>query len=149
MKDRMSAAQQPYRVLVVDDDPVQRLLVHEILEAPRYIVRAAASCREALALLSCEEPDVLLLDRELPDLSGDELCRRVRCRPELARLPIVMVSGGGTPQDVAASLRAGADDFLRKPYHSLELRTRVDAAARGREPGAIRIAQCALSRHPS
>lgn len=123
----------PCRVLVVDDDPLQRMLIGEILEAPRYAPCFAASGRAALVLLREQAFDVVLLDRNMPDLGGEQVCRHLRHELGLTQLPVLMVTGSGSTADHAAALQAGADDIVHKPYLPQALQARVDAAAqRGR-----------------
>ncbi len=118
----------PFRVLLVDDEPLQWLLVREILAAPRYIVDVAANGEQGLARLAEAEFDVVLTDRRMPGMDGDEFCRQVRRQPSLAMLPILMVTGSNASADLLAGLSAGADDFLGKPYHPVELQARVNVA---------------------
>jgi len=119
----------PCRVLLVDDDPLQRVLVGEILEAPQYLLAFAGNGEQGLALLAEQEFDVVLTDRRMPGMDGDEFCRRVRQQPGLAMQPLLMLTASQASADVGAGLAAGADDFLRKPYHPAELLARVRAAA--------------------
>jgi putative two-component system response regulator len=118
----------PYRVLIVDDEPTQRMLEREILEAPKYQVAEAASGAAALAILCEQEFDAVLLDVRMPGMDGNEVCRRIRMELGLAMLPVIMVTGFGGHDDLAVSLRNGANDFIRKPYHPMELMARVDSA---------------------
>ncbi len=118
----------PYRVLVVDDEPTQRMLEREILEAPKYQVSEAADGAAALAILRTTEFDAVLLDVRMPGMDGNEVCRRIRSELGLAMLPVIMVTGFGGHDDLAISLRDGANDFIRKPYHPMELMARVDSA---------------------
>ena len=118
----------PYRVLVVDDEPTQRMLEREILEAPKYQVNEAADGAAALAILRAQEFDAVLLDVRMPGMNGNEVCRRIRFELGLAMLPVIMVTGYGGHDDLAISLREGANDFIRKPYHPMELIARVDSA---------------------
>ena len=119
----------PYRVLAADDDPGQRLLLGEILQPPGYALTLADSGRAALDYLATHDVDVVLLDRHMPGLSGDEACRRIRADPAHALLPVLMVTGSLGGDDLATSLGAGANDFIRKPYLPIELRARVESAA--------------------
>lgn len=118
----------PYRVLVVDDEPTQRMLEREILEPPKYRVSEAENGAAALALLAREEFDAVLLDVRMPGMDGNEVCRRIRRELQLSMLPVIMVTGFGGHDDLAVSLREGANDFIRKPYHPMELTARVDSA---------------------
>lgn len=117
------------RVLLVDDDPLQRVLVGEILEAPQYTLAFASDGAQGLALLAELEFDVVLTDRRMPGMDGDEFCRRVRHQLGLSMQPVLMLTAGQACTDLSDGLAAGADDFLRKPYHPSELLARVRAAA--------------------
>ena len=118
----------PYQVLIVDDDPVHRGLEREILHSPKYAVSEASSGQQALAMLRTRSFDVVLLDKCMPGMDGDEVCRRIRGELGLELLPILMVTGNGDIDDLTLSLSAGARDFIRKPYHPGELLARLDAA---------------------
>ena len=118
----------PYHVLIVDDDPVHRALEREILDSSKYIVSEASSGPQALQLLSERSFDVVLLDKRMPGMDGDEVCRRIRGELDLGMLPILMVSGNSDLDNLTLSLAAGATDFVRKPYDPVELVARIDAA---------------------
>lgn len=122
-------AEHPFRVLLVDDEPTQRFLVGAILEPPEYVVDFAPSGLEGLAALGRNDYDVVLTDRKMPGMTGDEFCRRVRLDMGLRMQPILMVTGSSSASDVSTGLASGADDLLRKPFHPAELRARVNAAA--------------------
>lgn len=119
----------PYHVLIVDDDPVHRLLEREILDGPRYRISEAASGAEALSLLRVLDVDVVLLDKRMPGMDGDEVCRRIRGELGLTMLPVLVVTGNGDADNLTLSLAAGATDFVRKPYDPNELLARLQAAA--------------------
>lgn len=118
----------PCRILVVDDDPAHRMLACDVLTPSRYAVTQAGSGREVLDLLRVHSFDMVLLDKRMPGMDGDEVCRRIRGELGLAMLPILMVTGDGDIDNLTQSLSAGADDFLRKPFEPRELLARVDAA---------------------
>lgn len=118
------------RVLIVDDEPLARALEREILQAPDYAVSEAGNGEEALAALRAADFDVVLLDKRMPAMNGDEVCRRIRHEMGHSLLPIIMVTGDNSSDDLAMSLAAGATDFIKKPYSPLELVARVDAAVR-------------------
>lgn len=118
----------PYFVLIVDDDPVHRALEREILDSPKYVVSEASSGMEALDALRSRSFDVVLLDKRMPGMDGDEVCRRIRGELGLGMLPILMVTGNSDIDNLTLSLSAGASDFVRKPYNPGELLARLDAA---------------------
>ena len=119
----------PFRVLIVDDEPDQRALGRAILQPPKYEAFEAASGEEALAAIRAQSFDAVVLDRRLPDIDGDEVCRRVREELRELMLPIIMVTGsGGGDSALSSGLQAGASDFLRKPYSAQEFISRIDAA---------------------
>ena len=123
------SGEPPFRVLLVDDEPLQWTLVQEILAGPGFEVEIAADGLQGLACLGRADFDVVLTDRRMPGMDGDEFCRRVRRQPGLAMLPILMVTGSTASSDLQAGLSAGADDFLGKPYNPVELLARVRVAA--------------------
>lgn len=118
----------PYRVLIVDDDPIHRLLECEILQAPKYSVLEACGGEQAIALLGAQCFDVVLLDKYMPGLNGDQVCQIIRKDLGLSMLPIIMVTGSTSASELTASLQNGANDFIRKPYNPIELTARVDSA---------------------
>lgn len=118
----------PFHVLIVDDDPIHRALEREILESDKYLIKEANSGMQALNMLREHSFDVVLLDKRMPGLDGDEVCRRIRGELGLDMLPILMVSGDNDTDNLTVSLAAGASDFVRKPYEPVELVARLDAA---------------------
>jgi two-component system phosphate regulon response regulator PhoB len=137
------------RILVVDDEPDLLELVRVNLRQAGYEVETAEAGREALDRLRRRPPDLMVLDLMLPDLSGTEICRRVRQDPELASLPIVMLTAKADEVDRVVGLELGADDYVTKPFSPRELTLRVRAVLRRRLPqsrnektlqhGALRI----------
>ena len=118
----------PYHVLIVDDDPFHRSLEREILPPSKYEISEAGSGMEALDVLRSRSFDVVLLDKHMPGMDGDEVCRRIRGELGLTMLPILMVTGNHDIGNLTQSLSAGATDFLRKPYNPADLLARLDAA---------------------
>lgn len=118
----------PTRVLIVDDDLHHRKLERELLDSPAYQVFEVESGMQALQWLQQHEADVVLLDKRMPGIDGDETCRRIRTELGLTLLPVLMVTGSNDIANLTDSLGAGATDFIRKPYHPTELIARVDAA---------------------
>lgn len=119
----------PYRVLIVDDEAPHRALEKEILEPPKYLVMEATNGNEALDILRHHLFDVVLMDKRMPGIDGDETTRRIREELHELMLPIIMVTGSNSTDDLENSMNAGATDFVRKPYNPIELMARVDAAA--------------------
>jgi len=117
-------------VLVVDDEPRIVDFLAENLRADEYAVLTAGSGGEALDLLGSSRPDVVLLDVVLPDMSGFEICRRVRegngiTDPWDPDLPIIMLSAKAEHTDRVRGLTRGADDYVTKPFHYEELLARI------------------------
>ena len=119
------------QVLVVDDEPSMAQLITEVLSAAGHNVTWAMTGKAALSLIKQRDFDVALIDKRLPDTDGDVICRQVRT--ELApMLPVIVVTGCEDRQSLQDSFEAGANDFIRKPFSTSELRARVDAAARSK-----------------
>ncbi|HXG40143.1 MAG TPA: HD domain-containing phosphohydrolase [Candidatus Limnocylindrales bacterium] len=119
------------RILVVEDDIANRVLLQRLLERDGYeVVAAVSEGHAALRVIANERPDLVLLDIGLPGLDGLEVCRRLRADRRTATLPVILLTGRTSVEDVVAGLDAGADDFLSKPYHEAELLARIRSALR-------------------
>ncbi|MGC0317400.1 response regulator transcription factor [Kitasatospora acidiphila] len=119
-------------VLVVDDDATIRRSLERGLRLSGFAVRSAAGGRAALESIAAAPPDVLVLDVSMPDLSGTEVCRRLR--EQDCDLPVLMLSALDELADRVAGLQAGADDYLVKPFALEELVLRLHALLRRRPP---------------
>ena len=117
-------------VLVVEDDQPNRILLTRLLERAGYRAVTATDGPSGLAAAFEVDPDILLLDVGLPGMDGLEICRRLRADPRTVALPVVLLTGRTSVQDVVAGLDAGADDFLAKPFHEAELLARLRSARR-------------------
>ena len=105
----------PARILVVEDNPLNRLLVHDILELRGHAVMEAATVDEARALLERERPDLLLLDVQIPGGGGEAVIREVQKHPHLANMPIIAVTSLAMPGDRERLLSSGFQGYMSKP----------------------------------
>ena len=126
------------RLLIVEDDEDTASFMRYVLEAESHVVRTAPAADAARRQLLDFEPDLIVLDRGLPDQDGLEFCRELRGRARTANVPVLFVSAAKTSADVAEGFRAGGDDYLTKPFGFVELVARVQALLRrtGASPGA-------------
>ncbi|AUO06052.1 lysis regulatory protein [Paenibacillus jamilae] len=116
----------PYRVLAVDDDGVNLRVLEELLYATGCSVVAVDHAEEALQLLNGRARfDLVITDWMMPEMSGIELCRRIREGYSLSELPVLLLTARDLPGDIHAGFMAGANDFLRKPVDAEELKARV------------------------
>src|SRR5438270_810405 len=125
-----AADRQAARILVVDDTAANAKLLTDVLEYHGFAVKSIASGSEALALLSSEAFDLVLLDVVMPEMSGYEVCRLIRADPRFVSLPVVMVTALDAKDERIKGLDAGADDFLSKPINQPELLARVRSLLR-------------------
>ncbi|WP_416356443.1 phosphate regulon transcriptional regulator PhoB [Aureimonas phyllosphaerae] len=125
------------RITVVEDEEALSILLRYNLESEGYAVDTIARGDEADLRLKEQVPDLLLLDWMLPGLSGVELCRRLRARPETERLPIIMLTARGEESERVRGLSTGADDYVVKPFSTPELMARVRAMLRRVKPERI------------
>jgi two-component system, OmpR family, phosphate regulon response regulator PhoB len=122
-------------VLIVEDEGALLTLLRYNLEREGYRVVEARDGEEALLVASEEKPDVVLLDWMLPQLSGIEVCRRLRTRQETRNVPILMLTARGEETDRIRGLDTGADDYIVKPFSMTELLARLRAVMRRIRPG--------------
>ena len=119
---------RPMHVLVVEDEPKMAALIKRVLVAERHVVDVAPDGVGAIALATQSEPDVIVLDRLLPDIDGVTVLRLLRAKGITA--PVLLLTALGTVDDRVAGLDAGADDYLAKPFAFAELLARVRALGR-------------------
>ncbi len=125
---------QPYILVMEDEDALATLLQYN-LEKEGYDVAVASDGDEGMLQIEERIPDLVLLDWMLPKLSGIEVCRRIRNRPETRNLPVVMLTARGEETDRVRGLDTGADDYLTKPFSMVELMARIRAVLRRIRPG--------------
>jgi two-component system phosphate regulon response regulator PhoB len=122
-------------VLVIEDEDALSALLHYNLDKEGYSVTIAADGEEALMVIEEKTPDLVVLDWMLPKVSGVEVCRRLRARPETRNLPIIMLTARGEETDRIRGLDTGADDYVVKPFSMSELAARIRAVLRRIRPG--------------
>jgi putative two-component system response regulator len=128
--DSHSPAPRQSRILVADDTESIRALFRKLLATDGHEVIDVADGVAALAAVRDFHPDVVLLDVTMPQLDGLEVCRRLKSDPATRLTPVVLVTGLSDLQDRIKGIEAGADEFLSKPVHPLELRARVNSLTR-------------------
>lgn len=134
----LSQASQPV-VLLVEDEPAQREVLAYNLEAEGFRVVKAANGEEALLAVDEDRPDIIILDWMMPELSGIEVCRRLKVRPETRSIPILLLSARAEEVDRIRGLETGADDYIVKPYSVLELMARARVQLRRVRPSSIGV----------
>ncbi len=124
------AESAPATILVAEDDRLTVRILQALLGRERYNLTIANTGADALALAIRHKPDLVLLDVGLPDLTGYEVCQRLRADTELGEVPVIMVTALDDRQSKLRGLEVGADDFVSKPFDEVELLARVRTIAR-------------------
>jgi two-component system phosphate regulon response regulator PhoB len=127
---------QPH-VLVVEDEPAQREVLSYNLEAEGFRVTTAGNGEDGLLMVQEDPPDVMVLDWMLPSVSGIEVCRQLKARPDTRAIPIIMLSARSEEVDRVRGLETGADDYVVKPYAVSELLARVRTQLRRVRPSTV------------
>src|SRR5258708_5240010 len=129
---RSSFSMAKPRILIVDDDRTACQLLARLLEGEGFEPISCADGREALQLIDSAQPALIVSDYEMPEFTGAQLCELVRSRedPELASLPIILLTAHGGEQHEVESLEAGANDFVTKPVNLAVLKARIDTHLR-------------------
>ena len=120
-------------ILVVEDDDDLRSYLQEFLSEERYSVLTAANGSKAKRLVEGAVPDLIILDLQLPDISGESLCSEIK--KDYPEIPIIILTAKNNPTDIAANLQRGADDYITKPFSSEELVARIHARLRRNQEG--------------
>jgi class 3 adenylate cyclase len=115
------------RVLVVDDDRINRTLLARGVEQAGHLVRTAENGRDALALLGEEPHDLVLLDIVMPELDGVSVLQQIKSDPHLQHIPVIMISAVDETDSVVRCIEMGAEDYLPKPFDPVLLRARINA----------------------
>ncbi|MDO5530549.1 response regulator [Sutterella sp.] len=128
-------------LLIVEDEAAIRELVAFVCEAEGFRTSRAGSIAEARAAYAAERPDLVLLDRMLPDRSGLDWLKELRSSPATAKLPVILLTARGDESDRVTGLDAGADDYIVKPFLPRELAARVRAVLRRHDSGTAAAPQ--------
>jgi two-component system phosphate regulon response regulator PhoB len=129
----MSSTHKPALLLIEDDRRLADLLIWHF-DREGYVVTRTADGDEALLLAQEHTPDIVILDWMIEGVSGIEVCRRLRRRPDTANVPIIMLTARGEESDRIRGLETGADDYVTKPFSPRELVARVNAVLRRVRP---------------
>lgn len=121
----MSSKLPNYQILVVDDSPVYRKLIEHMLAGEAYSLIYARDGEEALRLFTEHSPSMIITDWTMPDISGVELCRRIRTDKSRPYTYLILMTGNTEEASVVEGLEAGADDFLTKPFDNAEMLARI------------------------
>jgi len=113
------------RIVVADDDPITLIFLRTLLEDRGHVVMTAEDGADALTLVRSEMPDLLVTDLVMPFRSGLEIIREIREDLHLRHMPVMLISMKDKEQDIVHGLEEGADDYVVKPFHALELAARV------------------------
>ncbi len=115
----------PIKILVADDEPDYRKLVQIALESAQFEVFEAENGKKALEKIHQVNPDLILLDINMPQMDGFTVCKKIRQDPAYRRLPIIMLTVRKTVPSQTKGLEIGADDYIIKPFEQEELVARV------------------------
>ena len=125
------------KIFIIEDEPSIIQLVQHNLEKEGFIVSSSENGNEGLKQLKKFEPNLLLLDWMLPDLSGIEICKNIRKDNKFKSLPIIMLTAKGEEEDKIKGLDSGVDDYLTKPFSFNELLARIKAVLRRSNPEIV------------
>jgi CheY-like chemotaxis protein len=118
----------PKTVLIVEDEEDAAELFAEMMRVSGFRVLKTSNSAPAIAMMASEKPDVIILDIMMPEISGLDILRQMRRDPDLANIPVVVVSAKSMPADIKNGMEAGASTYLTKPVGFLELKEAVERA---------------------
>jgi DNA-binding response OmpR family regulator len=118
-------------VLIIEDEVDAADMFAEMMRVSGYRVLKTSSSTPAFTMMSTEKPDVVILDIMMPDISGLDILRQMRKNPELAGIPVVVVSAKSMPADIKLGMEAGAFIYLTKPVGFVELKEAIERALGG------------------
>ena len=126
----------PSEILIAEDSATQALRLQALLEKRGYRVTSARNGQLALDALAALRPAAIISDIQMPVMDGFELCRRIKSDPQLASIPLILLTTLSAPQDIIQGLECGADNFVVKPYDDDFLLSRLDTALANRDIGS-------------
>lgn len=118
-------ATQPARVLIVDDNPKNLQVLGKLLQEAEYAIEFATNGKAALEWIDIQGFDIMLLDINMPEMDGFEVCRKIRINPKLDKMPIIFLSANSDRESILKGFEQGAQDYVTKPFDSRELLVRV------------------------
>jgi DNA-binding response OmpR family regulator len=116
--EKSTSEETPYRILLVDDDPTNLQILHQVLGGRGYKLIIAKSGEDALKMAERMKPHLVLLDIMMPGIDGYETCKRLKENPETSNAAIIFLSAMDNPEDKKKGLEMGAIDFIQKPFQS-------------------------------
>ena len=125
------------KIFIIEDEPSIIQLVQHNLEKNGFLVSSSLNGNDGLKELKKFQPDLLLLDWMLPDLSGIEICKNIRKDDSFKNLPVIMLTAKGEEEDKIKGLDSGVDDYLTKPFSFNELMARIKAVLRRSNPNTV------------
>ena len=125
------------KIFIIEDEPSIIQLVQHNLEKNGFIVSSSVNGNDGLKEMKKFQPDLLLLDWMLPDLSGVEICKNIRKDNSFKYLPVIMLTAKGEEEDKIKGLDSGVDDYLTKPFSFNELMARIKAVLRRSNPNTV------------
>lgn len=120
-------------IMLVDDFPSTLMVLERMLKHAKYNVRSFSSGKQALEAAEEVNPDLILLDIEMPEMDGYEVCTQLKANPRLTDVPVLFLSAADKPMDKVKAFNCGASDFLTKPYHPGEILSRVGVYLQAQE----------------
>lgn len=127
------------KILVIDDQEIIRMIVRRTLELIGYEVLVATNGNEGLKMASIASPDVILLDVNLPDLDGFEVCAKIRSQTTTSKIPVIMMTASDEPENKKLGFEKGADDYLTKPIIGDELIAHIEEQLQSGSRGTAQL----------
>ena len=121
-------------VLIIEDEEDAAELFAEMMRVSGYRVLKTSKSTPAISMMSAEKPDIVLLDIMMPEISGLDILRQMRRDPELANIPVIVITAKSMPSDIKNGMEAGASTYLTKPVGYLELKEAVERILANNSP---------------